>query len=88
MFNKFSNEATAVVFDAIADKPELYERAADLVRREPAKAPQEIRCWVTRELKSSLKDSDKAVISFLEASLRTVRWEEIRLQLQEEAARH
>jgi hypothetical protein len=86
MMNQFSTEATSVVFDRLTNRPDLYERAMELVRKTPANAPQELRSWVQGyiELSTSALGNDLAK-ELIEASLRNVRWGEIRLALQREA---
>lgn len=77
MFNKFSNELTAVAFDTVLSDPDAYERLEQVAKKHPATAVEEIRTFVEKRTKGRLSpDSNNRAL--VEAGLRTVRWSEIR----------
>lgn len=84
MINNFSNEATAVVFEIITSDPDRYERALEVTREQPAKAPQEFRSWVEREVEGA----NPTQSALIETAMRAVRWTELRQKLQTEALRN
>jgi hypothetical protein len=77
MFNRFSNEPTSVVFETLANDPDAYECIEQVVKRDPRSAVDEIRTFTEKRTINKLAP-DSANRRLTEATLRMVRWVEIR----------
>jgi hypothetical protein len=80
MYDNFSNEMTKAAFKVLGNDPEVFDHIQGLADKSPSKVEGELMTFITSKVLGGV--SSDAARDLVEAGLRTVRWSEIRQQLQ------
>jgi hypothetical protein len=87
MVEGFSNEATRAVYESIANRPDVYERLAQVSVERPASAVEALKQFISNEKRSwAVTVAGTIVEQLADAAFTEVKWHEVRDVLKKQAA--